>query len=105
MGRARFLVEAVVLGGRSPNELARTLHVSRSWLFELLARFREGGYEAIEPRSRRPHSSPRQVRADIEATVLALRQQLTSAGDDAGPQSIAFHLAGQVEPVPSPTTI
>ena len=56
MERARYLVEAVVLGGESPNKLARSHGVSRSWLFELLRRYREGGWPAIEPRSRRPHT-------------------------------------------------
>ena len=41
MGRARYLVEAVVVGGQSPNQLARSHGISRSWLFELLRRFRE----------------------------------------------------------------
>jgi len=38
MELGRFLVEAVVLGGQSPNQLARTHPISRSWLFRLLAR-------------------------------------------------------------------
>jgi transposase InsO family protein len=105
MGRARYLVEAVVIGGQSPNQLARSLGISRSWLFELLARFREGGYPAIEPRSRRPHSCSVQVGSEVQAAVLALRRQLTAAGDDAGPQSIVHHLAGRVDEVPSATTI
>ena len=58
MGRARFLVEAMVVEGRSPTELARAHGVARSWLYKLLSRFREGGYQALEPRSRRPHNPP-----------------------------------------------
>lgn len=105
MGRARYLVDAVVVGGQSPNQLARSHPISRSWLFELLRRFREGGYPAIEPRSRRPHSCSHQVGPEAERAILALRQELTAAGDDAGAQSIAHHLAGRFEPVPSVTTI
>ena len=105
MGRARYLVDAVVIGGQSPNQLARSLRISRSWLFELLRRFREGGYPAIEPRSRRPHSCARQVAPDLQAAVLVLRQELINAGDDAGPQSIAHHLGGRYDQVPSTTTI
>jgi transposase len=104
MGRARYLVDAVVVGGQSPNQLARSHPISRSWLFELLRRFREGGYPAIEPRSRRPHSCSHQVGPEAERAILALRQELTAAGDDAGAQSIARHLAGRFEPVPSLTT-
>jgi transposase InsO family protein len=105
MGRARYLVDAVVVGGQSPNQLARSHPISRSWLFELLRRFREGGYPAIEPRSRRPHACSHQVGPEAQAAILALRRELTAAGDDAGAQSIAHHLAGRLEPVPSLTTI
>jgi transposase InsO family protein len=105
MERARYLVEAVVVGGQSPNQLARSHSISRSWLFELLRRFREGGYAALEPRSRRPHSCSHQVGPQVQAAILALRQELIAAGDDAGPQSIAHRLPGRVEQVPSVTTI
>lgn len=105
MGRARYLVDAVVIGGQSPSQLARSMGISRSWLFELLARFRAGGYPALEPRSRRPHSCARQLGPEVQSAVLGLRQELSDAGDDAGPQSIAHYLAGRVERVPSVTTI
>jgi transposase InsO family protein len=105
MERARYLVEAVVLGGQSPTRLARSHGVSRSWLFELLRRYREGGWPAIEPRSRRPRTSSQQAGPEVQAAVLALRQELTAAGDDAGPQSIAHYLVSRIEPVPSVTTI
>lgn len=100
MGRARYLVDAVVVGGQSPNQLARSHGISRSWLFELLRRFREGGYPALEPRSRRPNSCSHQVGPQAEAAILALRKQLAAAGDDAGPQSIAHHLSGRLNRCP-----
>ena len=37
MEMGRYLVEAVVFGGQSPNQLARIHPTSRSWLFRLLA--------------------------------------------------------------------
>jgi transposase len=43
MGLERYVVDAVVLEDRSPRELA-TLHgISKSWIYELVARFRTGG--------------------------------------------------------------
>ncbi len=105
MGRARYLVEAVVLEGRSPTRLAREHGISRSWLFELLARYRQGGYPALEPRSRRPKSSPQQVSAEVVAEVLKLRQELTEAGFDAGPQTILFHLQDRFPQLPSAATV
>jgi transposase len=105
MGRARYLVEAVVLEGRSPTRLAREHGIFRSWLFELLARYRQGGYPALEPRSRRPKSSPQQVSAEVVAEVLKLRQELTEAGFDAGPQTILFHLQARFPQLPSAATV
>ena len=105
MGRARYLVEAVVLEGRSPTRLAREHGISRSWLFELIARYRQGGYPALEPRSRRPKSSPQQVSADVVAEVLKLRRELADAGFDAGPQTILFHLQDRFPQLPSAATV
>jgi len=105
MGLGRYLVEAVVLEGRSITELARSHGVSRFWIYRLLARFREGGYSALEPRSRRPRSCSHQASTEIEAEVIKLRLELTETGFDAGPQTILHHLQGRVERLPSAATI
>jgi transposase InsO family protein len=105
MGRERYLVEAMVVEGRSPSELARTHGVARSWLYKLLARFREGGYEALEPRSRRPRSCPHQASAEVVAEIVRLRHQLDQAGFDAGPQSIRHHLPTSLGQLPCEATI
>jgi transposase InsO family protein len=100
-----FLVEAVVVGGASPTELARSHPISRSWLFRLLARYRVGGYAALEPRSRRPKSSPTRTSPEVEEAILELRQALGQAGLDAGPQTIAHHLRLRLGTSPSRPTI
>ena len=105
MGLGRYVVEAVLLEGRSPTEIAGSHGISRSWIYELVRRFREGGYEALEPRSRRPHSCSHQVSADVQAAILGLRQELIAAGHDAGARTIAHHLQPLVEQVPSTATI
>jgi transposase InsO family protein len=102
---ARYVVDAVVLDHRSPTELAREHRISRRWIHKLVKRFHEGGYAAIAPGSRRPHSCPHQTPSDVQAKVLQLRQELISAGHDAGPDTIAHHLIGQVELVPSVATV
>src|SRR2546421_12654677 len=89
MDLGRFLVEAVVLGGASPTQLARSHPISESWLFRLLARYRAGGYPALEPRSRRPKSSPRQTSPEIQRAIVELRRELLASGLHAGPQTIA----------------
>jgi len=105
MGLARYLVEAVVLEGRSVTELARGHGVSRFWIYKLLARYREGGHPALEPRSRRPKSCSHQTAPEVEDEIVRLRAELTQAGFDAGPQTIVHHLQGRVEKLPSAATI
>jgi transposase InsO family protein len=105
MGLGRYLVEAVVVEGRSITELARGHGVSRFWIYKLLARYREGGYPALEPRSRRPRSCSRQATPEVQAQVLRLRRELAEAGFDCGPQTILHHLQGQVEKLPSAATV
>jgi len=103
--KARYLVEAHVLEGRSVAELAAAHGVHRSWIYKLLARYREGGLEALEPRSRRPRSSPAAISSETEEAILRLRKELQDAGHDAGAHTIAVHLAAELERVPSPSTI
>ena len=84
MDKARYLVEAHVLEGRSVSELAACHGVHRSWIYKLLARYKEGGLEALEPRSRRPRSCPARISKDVEEEILKLRSVLESEGHDAG---------------------
>lgn len=69
--RARYIVEAIVVEHRSPSELARTHKVSRSWIYKLLERFEKGGYESLEPRSRRPRSCSHQVEAKVQKLITS----------------------------------
>ena len=105
MSVGRYMVDAVLLEGHSPTDLAAQHGLSRSWIYQLVARFREGGYPALEPRSRRPHSCSHQVDAETVATILRLREGLASAGLDAGAHTIAHHLMPLVSKVPSVATI
>lgn len=105
MGLGRYLVDAVRLEGRRPSELAKQHGISRSWIYELLARYREGGYEAVEPRSRRPRCCPHETSPAVQTAILTLRRRLTAAGHDAGPHTIAHHLARRHSEVPSVATI
>jgi transposase len=43
MGLERYVVDAVVLEGRSPTEIAQLHGISRSWLYRLLERYHDGG--------------------------------------------------------------
>jgi transposase InsO family protein len=101
----RYVVKAVVLEGLSVREVAAAHGVSRSWVYECLARYRAEGDQGLHPRSRRPHSSPSRLAAEVQDKIVALRKDLARQGLDAGPHTIAWHLAGGGGPVPSVATI
>lgn len=105
MDLARYVVDAVVLEGRSMREVARAHGVSKSWVSVLVARYRAGGYSALEPRSRRPHTTPTRTADGLEDDIVELRKQLTEQGLDAGADTIRWHLARRRDDVPSVSTI
>ncbi len=105
MALGRYVVDAVLLEGRSPTEIAKAHGISRYWLYQLIARFREGGYAALEPRSRRPRSCAHAVAPEIQAAVVRLRGELADAGHDCGPHTIAHHLRLELGTAPSVATI
>jgi transposase InsO family protein len=105
MDKARYLVEAHLREGRSVSELAAAHGVHRSWIYKLLARYREGGLEAVKRRSRRPRSCKHQTPQEVVEAIVALRTELASQGHDAGAETIAYHLAQSHRDIPSVTTI
>jgi transposase InsO family protein len=92
MSKARLVITAVVTEGRMPAEVARTYGVSKGWVSKLLARYREEGEDAFEPRSRRPKTNPSAVSQATVDLIVELREKLSAAGLDAGPDTIAWHL-------------
>ncbi len=92
MSKARLVITAVVVEGRTQGEAARAYGVSQSWVSRLLARYRAEGEAAFEPRSRRPKSSPRAIPDVTVDLIIKLRKDLAGQGLDAGPQTIAWHL-------------
>jgi transposase InsO family protein len=88
----RVLITAVVVENRSVAEVAACYGVSRSWLYELLARYRREGEAAFEPRSRRPQTFPTAIPAATVELIVELREKLTATGVDAGPDTIGWHL-------------
>jgi transposase InsO family protein len=89
---AAFVVQAVLGEGRSVREVARAHGVSKTWLYELLARYRAEGDVGLVARSKRPHRSPTRVPETVEDEIVAIRKQLTDFGVEAGPDTIHTHL-------------
>jgi transposase InsO family protein len=105
MDLARYVVDAVVIEGRSYREVARSHGVSKSWVGKLVGRFRSGGYDAIEPRSRAPKRIPHRTPYELEDEIVALRKELSDLGMDAGAATIHYHLSKRQGAVPSVSTI
>jgi transposase InsO family protein len=105
MALADYLVAAVLIEGRPVAEVAADHGVSRSWLYELLARYREHGDAGLRPRSRRPHRSPTRTAAAVEDEIVRWRKRLVDQGLDAGAATIHTHLLRAGGTVPSQATI
>lgn len=92
MSKRELLITAVVVQNRPVAHVAAQYGVSVSWLYELLARYRAEGEAAFEPRSRRPHRVANAISAQTVDLIIELREKLTAAGLDAGPETIGWHL-------------
>lgn len=89
----RLLITSVVVENRPVAQVAAQYGVSRSWLYELLARYWSEGEAVFEPQSRRPRSNPNATSAEVVELIVELRTKLTATGLDAGPDTICWHLA------------
>ncbi len=105
MDKGRFLIETHLRTGRSIKELAEAHDVSESWLFKLLRRYRLEGPAGLEPRSRRPKTSPTRIADLYEDEIVRTRKELAEGGFDAGAETIHFHMATPGRTVPSVSTI
>jgi transposase InsO family protein len=105
MSLARLVVAAVKVEGRSKSAVARDYGVSRRWVHELVRRFEVDGDAGLQPRSRRPRTSPHATPESVEDAIVALRKQLSDQGVDAGAVTIATHLERGGFQAPSVATI
>jgi transposase InsO family protein len=105
MSKARLVITAVTIEKRPVSEVARSYGVARSWIYTLLARYRAEGEAALEPRSRRPKTSPSAISPDVIELITGLRKELAGQGLDAGPHTIAWHLQHHHQVTVSPATV
>src|SRR5689334_6103619 len=105
MSKGRVVITAITIEKRPVSEVARTYGVARSWIYVLLARYREQGEGAFAPQSRRPLTSPSAVSPGIIELIVRLRKELAGDGLDAGPHTIAWHLREHHQVTVSPATI
>lgn len=105
MSRARLVITAVVIEGRSQAEVARAYGVSKSWVSKLIARYKREGETAFEPRSRKPNRSPNRINDELIDAIVSQRKSLKRHGLDAGPDTIAWHLLNDLNMKVSPATV
>ena len=105
MSRARVAVLKVISKELPVTAAAAQYGYSRQHLHRLIARYQAGGLDAVEPRSRRPLSSPQATGDKVREFIVRTRLELTAAGWDAGPVTIAWHLEQAGLHVPSTSTI
>ena len=105
MSKARVAVLKVVTKELTVTAAAAKYGYSRQHLHRLLARYREGGLDAVDPRPRRPLTHPHATSDAVRDLIVELRLQLTRDGLDAGPLTIAWHLEQAGHQPPSTSTI
>jgi transposase InsO family protein len=105
MSKMRVIVLAITHQGLTKQQAAEKYDVTRRWIDILLKRFEQGGLEALEPQSRKPHSNPKQISDEIIEAVKQKRYELEATGLDAGPLSIHWHLQQDNLEPPSTATI
>jgi len=105
MSRARVAVLQVESKQLTVTAAAAEYGISRRHLHRLLVRYREEGMDALQPRSRRPKTTPIATPEPVRERVIELRIQLTADGLDAGPVTIAWHLQREGLRVLSTSTI
>jgi transposase InsO family protein len=105
MSKHQVAVLKVVSAQLSVTAAAASCGISRGHLHRLLRRYREGGLEAVEPRSRRPRASPQRTSVAARDRIVALRTELVAGSLDAGPATIAWHLEREGLGAPSTSTV
>jgi transposase InsO family protein len=105
VSKARLIITAVTVQGLTQAEAARRYNASPGWVSKLIARWRIEGDAALEPRSRKPHSTPNAINPTTVELIVALRRELTDKGLDAGAHTIRWHLEHHHGIHVSPATI
>jgi transposase len=105
VSKRRAVILSVTVEGLSQAETARLYGVSEAFVSRLMARYRVEGDAAVEPRSRRPRSSPTATDPAVVELIVNLRRDLSNRGLDAGPVTIAWHLEAHHQVTVSVSTI
>ena len=100
-----MVVDSVLLEGRSIRATALRYGVSKSWVYELVRRYREGGAGALVARSKAPLANKRSMSLELEDLIVTTRKELVDRGSDAGASTIHWHLAQRGVTGPSVSSV
>ncbi len=103
--KSQVIILSLLHDGLTPTQAAERFGLSRRYIHYLLERYKIGGLEALEPRSRRPHHNPRALTPELRNEIIRLRTDLLAQGLDAGAASIAWHLGQAKLATPALSTI
>jgi transposase len=103
--KAKVIVLTLLHEKTTVAEVAKRFKVSRVWVYQLLKRYDEGGFPALEPRSKRPKSNALAINEQVRAEIARLRIHLGQSGLDHGPETIAWHLRKDGFSPPARSTI
>ena len=78
MDLERYVVDCVVLEGRSVRDVGSSVGMSKSWVQKQLALYRDGGYEALGQRKRGPKIAKNRTSAEIEDAIVSIREGISS---------------------------
>lgn len=69
------------IAGERPTDICRQLGRSRTWFYETLKRYQQGGRAALASRSRAPHTVHNRTPVEVEDAIVRARETII-AGDD-----------------------
>ncbi len=101
----QVIVLSILHDGLTPTQAGLRFGMSRRHIHRLLARYKAGGLEALEPSNKRPHHNPRALSGELRNEIIRLRTDLLAQGLDAGAASIAWHLKQNHGRTPALSTI
>ena len=77
--RVKFIME-VLDGTYGMSELCDYYGISRKSGYKWLKRYRQGGFESLHNRSRKPHSHPQEISHQVKESILAIKKRFPKWG-------------------------
>ena len=75
--KARLVITALFVDHQTPAEVATRYGAHRAWVYKLKARDEAEGETALEPRSRRPKTSPAALSPEVVDLIVRARSSPT----------------------------